>query len=120
MDICHISGIFTLPVSGAWRVSYSLRSSVVSKKVNHAYLYMNRNQLTETLHDTYSESGLVLSTGGRVASCDSLEQEKLTQYSLLDGSLLNEPGLSPPHLPPPPAFSPDSESEVLVVPHSPD
>ena len=55
-----------------------------------------------------------------MASCDSLEQEKLTQYSLLDGSLLNEPGLSPPHLPPPPAFSPDNESDVLVVPHSPD
>ena len=61
-----------------------------------------------------------VSASGRVASCDSLEQEKLTQYSLLDGSLLNEPGLSPPHLPPPPAFSPDSESQVLVVPHSPD
>ena len=66
------------------------------------------------------EVGCRVSTGGRVASCDSLEQEKLTQYSLLDGSLLNEPGLSPPHLPPPPAFSPDSESEVLVVPTSPD
>jgi len=56
----------------------------------------------------------------RVASCDSLEQEKISQYSLLDGSLLNSPGLTPPHLPPPPAFSPDSESQVLVVPHSPD
>ena len=59
----------------------------------------------------------------RVASCDSLEQEKISQYSLLDGSLLNDPGLSPPHLPappPPPAFSPDSDSAVLVVPHSPD
>ena len=56
----------------------------------------------------------------RVASCDSLEQEKISQYSLLDGSLLNEPGLTPPHLPPPPAFSPDSDSQVLVVPHSPD
>ena len=56
----------------------------------------------------------------RVASCDSLEQEKISQYSLLDGSLLNSPGLSPPHLPPPPAFSPDSDSQVLVVPHSPD
>ena len=55
-----------------------------------------------------------------MASCDSLEQEKISQYSLLDGSLLNSPGLSPPHLPPPPAFSPDSDSQVLVVPHSPD
>ena len=66
------------------------------------------------------EVGCRVSAGGRVASCDSLEQEKVSQYSLLDGSLLNEPGLSPPHLPPPPAFSPDSESQVLVVPHSPD
>jgi len=66
------------------------------------------------------EVGARVSAGGRVASCDSLEQEKLTQYSLLDGSLLNEPGLSPPHLAPPPAFSPDNESDVLVVPSSPD
>ena len=28
----------------------------------------------------------------RVASCDSLEKEKESQYSLLDGSLLNDPG----------------------------
>ena len=45
----------------------------------------------------------------RVASCDSLEQEKISQYSLLDGSLLNSPGLTR-----------DSESQVQVVPHSPD
>jgi len=57
---------------------------------------------------------------GRVASCDSLDQEKISQYSLLDGSLLEDPGLASPHLPPPPAFSPDSESQHLVVPHSPD
>ena len=30
----------------------------------------------------------------RVASCDSLEQEKVSQYSLLDGSLLNDPGIT--------------------------
>ena len=57
---------------------------------------------------------------GRVASCDSLEQEKISQYSLLDGSLLEDPGLVSPHLPPPPAFSPDSDSQQLVVPHSPE
>jgi len=57
---------------------------------------------------------------GRVASCDSLDQEKVSQYSLLDGSLLEDPGLVSPHLPPPPAFSPDNESQQLVVPHSPE
>lgn len=57
---------------------------------------------------------------GRVASCDSLDQEKISQYSLLDGSLIEDPGLVSPHLPPPPAFSPDSDSQQLVVPHSPD
>jgi len=57
---------------------------------------------------------------GRVASCDSLDQEKISQYSLLDGSLLEDPGLVSPHLPPPPAFSPDNESQHLVVPHSPE
>jgi len=57
---------------------------------------------------------------GRVASCDSIDQEKISQYSLLDGSLLEDPGLVSPHLPPPPAFSPDSESQQLVVPHSPE
>lgn len=57
---------------------------------------------------------------GRVASCDSLDQEKVSQYSLLDGSLIEDPGLVSPHLPPPPSFSPDNDSQQLMVPHSPD
>jgi len=50
----------------------------------------------------------------RVSSCDSLEQEKASHYSLLDGSLLED--TSPPGtLAPPAAFSPESESAALTL-----
>lgn len=55
----------------------------------------------------------------RVASCDSLEQEKTSHYSLLDGSLLEDSSpcstLPPGTLAPPPAFSPESESVALTL-----
>ena len=41
IDICHISGIFTVPVSGAWRLTYSLESRVDSGESNWAFLYIN-------------------------------------------------------------------------------
>ena len=60
---------------------------------------------------------------GRVASCDSLEQEKVSQYSLLDGSLLEQGGLETPHIPAPPSFSPPFSPgccDSQLLPHSPD
>lgn len=54
-----------------------------------------------------------------VASCDSLEQEKASHYSLLDGSLLEDTSpcstLPQGALAPPPAFSPESESAALTL-----
>ena len=61
-----ISGIFTVPVSGAWRVSFSMQSQVQSKEANHAFLYLNGDQLPESKHDTYSSSSLVTTSGREV------------------------------------------------------
>jgi len=55
----------------------------------------------------------------RGGSCDSLEAEKASHYSLLDGSLLDDNSpcstLPPGTLAPPPAFSPESESQALTL-----
>ena len=62
---CHITGIFTVPVSGVWRVRFSLYSYLDSSQVHESYLYLNDGQLGETLHSTYSQNGLAASTSGR-------------------------------------------------------
>ena len=41
------------------------------KERNNVHLYLNGEMLTETEHDTFSESGLVNSTGGRVWTMDA-------------------------------------------------
>jgi len=55
----------------------------------------------------------------RGGSCDSLEAEKASHYSLLDGSLLDDNSpcstLPPGTLAPPPAFSPENESTALTL-----
>ena len=77
IDIFHITGIFTVPVSGAWRLSYSLRSSVYSGDTNYCYLYLNGDRLDETEHDTYSSSGQVSSTSGRVVTVEATAGDKI-------------------------------------------
>ena len=57
-------GVFTVPVTGVWRVSFSLISQV-KKQQNQVYLYHNQQRIEETLHYTHSEYYKVLSTGGR-------------------------------------------------------
>ena len=68
-----------MPVSGAWRVSFSMASlvGVGYGDQNRAYLYINGNQLDETEYWTYSESGLVCSTGGRVLTLEASAGDKI-------------------------------------------
>jgi len=62
------SGEFTVPVTGVWRVSFSLQSGVDTGQYNRVYIYHNQQQIEETRHETYSDNkgGYVESTGGRV------------------------------------------------------
>ena len=66
-----------MPVSGAWRVTYSLMSRMHSGDYNNAYLFINGDQLTETQHYTYSGSGVVDSTGGRVVTLEASAGDKI-------------------------------------------
>jgi len=98
----------------------------VGRSQNKSFIPGHRKSKSEGGNIFFSCAGSALASPdvassrvGRVASCDSLEQEKVSQYSLLDGSLLEDPNMVPPHLPPPPAFSPESESQQLVIPQSP-
>ena len=68
IDVCHISGIFTVPVTGAWRVSFNLSSQVENGQQNLAWLYHNGRTLYETMHFTKSAGGRVLSVSGRVVT----------------------------------------------------
>ncbi len=58
-------GVFTVPMTGVWRVSFSLESKVTTGQWNWVYIYHNQQQIAETEHDTYSEYKRVDSTGGR-------------------------------------------------------
>ena len=65
-----IPGEFTVPVTGVWRVSFSLRSFVNTNQGNSVYISHNQQQLErplQTITDlyTYSEFKAVWSTGGK-------------------------------------------------------
>ena len=82
-----ISGLFIVPVSGTYRVSYSLRSWVDTGNRNSAFIYIAEDEneyytnmanmaldigdaLKETAHCTYSEWYKKDSTGGREATIE--------------------------------------------------
>ena len=77
----HFSGIFTLPVSGTWRISYFLGSYVDSGKFNSAWLFFhgNGNSLDESSHYTESVNGggTVSSTGGRVVNLEASAGDRI-------------------------------------------
>jgi len=60
-----LSGVFTVPVTGVWRVSFSLHSNVDTGQYNDVYIYHNQQKIQETWHLTHSEYYKVISTGGR-------------------------------------------------------
>ena len=51
------TGVFTVGrgYGGVWEVSYSIHSRQDSGEINMAYLYINGEQIGESLHDTYYE-----------------------------------------------------------------
>ena len=63
--IGYILGIFIVPMSGTWTVSYSLESATDAEDFNIAYLYLNGEELRWSPIWTNSASGFVESTGGR-------------------------------------------------------
>ena len=60
-----IPGVFTVPVTGVWRVSFSLQSDVNNGQYNHVYIYHNQQMIQATQHRTYSKDARMYSTGGR-------------------------------------------------------
>ena len=77
IDICNVSGIFTVPLSGAWRLSFSIHSVVGTGDTNSAYLYINDYWLEDSKHQTYSSSHTVQSTGGREVTLDASAGDKI-------------------------------------------
>ena len=58
-------------------MSYSMWSRVEIQKENAAYLYINGKQQLGTEHTTYSASGVVYSTGGRVVTLEASAGDKI-------------------------------------------
>ena len=69
--ICLNLGIFTVPVSGAWRVSFSLVSKVWSGYEMKAQLLLNDRGILESAHHTYSGLHPKYSTGGREVTVEA-------------------------------------------------
>ena len=78
VNICLIAGIFTVPMTGTWRISFSLMSLLNTGDYNYAYLYHNGQLIPETLHKTHSNSGEVWSTGGREILVTAQQGDTLT------------------------------------------
>ena len=59
-----LPGVFKVPVTGVWRVSFGLVSQTDTKRDNYVFIYHNQQKIEETVYHTYSEH-YVYSTGGR-------------------------------------------------------
>ena len=57
--------MFTVPVTGVWRISFTLRSVVLTGQYNSVYMFHNDKRIVATQHDSTSETGKASFTGGR-------------------------------------------------------
>ena len=60
-----LPGVFTVPLTGVWKVSFSLYSYVSTGQINDVFIYHNQQKIEETWHRTGSKYYTVRSTGGR-------------------------------------------------------
>ena len=76
-----------MPMSGIWRVSYSLEVEVSAEEgrgerrkgdYNGMWLHLNDHRLDETEHYTYSSSGTVAATGGREWTMETSAGDTIT------------------------------------------
>ena len=85
--MCYISGIFTVPMSGAWKVTFGLKSVTKSGEWNSVFLYLNGQPLQESLHHTYnSDSGTVTSTSGRGVTREANAGDTIELRTSVDGA----------------------------------
>ena len=78
LDGNPISGLFTVPMSGTWRVHFSARSNLWGGKQNEAIIFHNDKEITETIHHTYAGKDVVSSTGGREVTLDAKAGDTLS------------------------------------------
>ena len=57
--------MFTVPLTGVWRISFSLISQVGTRQENNVFIYKNQQRIGETQLGTYSEYKEVWFTAGR-------------------------------------------------------
>ena len=75
-----------MPLSGSYRVSFSMLSYVNSTETNIGHLYHNDVVLEESRHKTHSSSGMVASTGGRELTVEASAGDSISlKTSTMDG-----------------------------------
>ena len=73
-------------MSGEWRISYSLQSRVYSGDYNIAFLFINGEELDDTIHFILSETGEGQSTGGREVTMEASAGDKIEfRVTRMDG-----------------------------------
>ena len=65
-------------MSGAWRITFSMVSTQVSRQGNKAYLYLNDGQLDVTEIKTYSENGEMRVVASRVVTLETSAGDAIT------------------------------------------
>ena len=77
-----------MPISGAWRVSYSMFSYVDSEEDNNAFITVNGVGVYESQLTAFSNSGAVGSTGGREETLEASAGDSITLWAdRLEGDL---------------------------------
>ena len=66
-----------MPVSGAWRLSYSMSSHVAYGNSNYAFIYINGNKLPETEHKIYGDIGRGDHISGRVVILEASAKDTI-------------------------------------------
>ena len=66
-----------MPVSGAWRLTYSLESTLEQGGWNYCLLSINGDTLDGSVHETYSDSSKQWTTGGRVVTLEASAGDKI-------------------------------------------
>ena len=78
-SVIHILGIFTVPVSGTWRVRFNVQSMMNSNEEKLLWVYLNSEAVSESLHKSYnSNAGQVTYTGGREIVLDASEGDTIS------------------------------------------
>ena len=82
-----ISGIFTVPATGTWRVNYSIFSKYCRFNYNTVYLYYQAQNVEEMQYWTVADTNCGFSTGGRESFFNAKKEQTFYLYTPSSGAV---------------------------------